>query len=251
MMNALGFKKVSVVIPVYNEETDIGESLSRVLNLKPQFLQKFGIEMEVIIVDDGSSDNTPQILKKFESVAKVIRRAKNGGKGAAVREGFKNSTGDILFIQDADLEYDPSNIFELIVPILEGKADAVYGSRYLNAARVGTLDRTGHMILNFFMFVTTGFRLSLTDMETCQKVMSAKFIKKLNLYRNSFTIEVELTLKLFRAGAHIIELPIGYKRRVIGKKAKIIKDGIKAVLTILLHGVPALFVSMPTKYEVK
>jgi glycosyltransferase involved in cell wall biosynthesis len=233
-----GFK-LSVVIPVYNEAQWIGELLRRV--------RAVPIAKEVIVVDDASTDGTRDILRTFESgesdesdEVRVFLQSENRGKGAALREGFKHVSGDVVVVQDADLEYDPSEYPRLIQPILENRADVVYGSRFIGDS---------HRVLYFWHYVANKMltmlsnmvtNLNLTDMETCYKVFRREVLSGLVLKSNRFGFEPEITAKIAkRRGPHwrIYEIPISYSGRTYEEGKKIgLWDAIQAFFCIVRYG---------------
>jgi glycosyltransferase involved in cell wall biosynthesis len=225
--------KLSVVMPAYNEQATIRTIVSRVLQV-----DLGSVDKELIIVDDGSQDGTREILKELDGQngVRVLFQPHNQGKGAAVWRGIRESTGDMVIIQDADLEYDPNEYPALIRPILDGHADVVYGSRFLGHAR-------GHRVLYFWHSVgnkllTTMSNmfsdLNLTDMETCYKVMVRKVADRLDLQSRDFGIEPEITQKVAAMRARVYEVPITYHGRTYEEGKKIgLKDAFKAVYTIL------------------
>lgn len=223
---------LSVIIPCFNEEKYIEEIIKRIQSSSvPQ--------LEIIVVDDGSWDGTKMILKeKIEkNVSKVIYLEKNMGKGAAVRKGLEAATGDMIIIQDADLEYSPDEYPKLIKPILEGKADVVYGSRFLGSYEHRVLwywHTMGNKALTHFSNMWTN--LNLSDMETCYKVFSRDVVKKLKLNENRFGIEVEITVKIAKLKCRIYEVGIAYSGRTYEQGKKIgWRDGVYAIYCILRY----------------
>ena len=219
--------KLSIVIPVYNEKDTIDEIVKRVQNVE--------FEKEIIIVDDCSNDGTIYKIDKISGDnIKKLYHEKNRGKGAALRTGFQHATGDIVIIQDADLEYNPNEYSNLIEPIVEGKADAVYGSRFLGGPhRVSFFwHYVGNKILTTLSNIMTN--LILTDMETCYKVFKTEIIKDINIRSNRFGFEPEITAKLAKRKCIIYEMPISYSGRDYDEGKKIgWKDGIVAMYCIV------------------
>ena len=226
------YSNLSIVMPVYNELDTINEIFERVRNVD------VGMDKEIIMVDDCSKDGTREILKEISDKAlpgvKVVFHEKNGGKGTALRTGFKHVTGDIMIIQDADLEYDPGEYPQLIKPILDGQADVVYGSRFLGRKRPEGMAFSNFMANKALTVVSnllTGFHI--TDMETCYKVMKTSILKELNLVSERFGIEPEITAKLAKKKVKLIEVPITYYGRAHEEGKKINwKDGVSAIYHI-------------------
>ncbi len=225
--------KLSVIIPVYNEIKTIEEILNKVMNAS---LQE-GIEKEIIIVDDGSIDGTREYLKRLGNQIKVIFHEKNKGKGAAVRTGFSAATGDYIVIQDGDLEYNPEEYKDLLKPILDGKADVVYGSRFMSGRPHAVL-RFWHYIGNKILtaFSNAFTNLYLTDMETCYKMFTKKVIDDIGpkLVSNRFEIEPEITARIAKARYRVFEIGISYGGRSYAEGKKIgWKDGFAAIWAII------------------
>lgn len=233
--------KLSIIIPVFNEEKTIGEILKRV---KAATLPA-GMQKEIIVIDDGSTDKTWKVLSEFRIdnlKFKILRHKKNKGKGAAVRTGIKNSSGDFIIIQDADLEYDPQDYIRLLNPILQKKTKVVFGSRLINyPLKLRGRNKTVlplHLIANHFLTFLVNFlyRANLTDMETCYKLFSKEVLNKINLESKGFDIEPEITIKTLKLGYDIYEVPINIKPRTYEEGKKIgFSDGVKAVWTILKY----------------
>ena len=221
--------RLSVVIPAYNEIRTVETLLGLVRQVR--------LKIEVIVVDDGSTDGTRDLLTRLrdEGVIDIlVFQDVNQGKGAALRAGFERATGDIIAIQDADLEYDPHELPTLMQPILAGKADAVYGSRFLGGPHRVLF--FWHMMGNRFLTLLSNMftDLNLTDMETCYKVVHADRLKGLPLSANRFGFEPEVTARLAQAQARIYELPISYDGRSYAEGKKINwKDGVSALYYIL------------------
>ena len=225
-----GYYMISVIIPVYNEVTTIKEIVKRV--------QSVDLAKEIIIVDDASTDGTREALnelKEGEGIT-VLFHESNQGKGAALRTACKEVKGDIVIIQDADLEYDPQEYSKLIRPIIEGKADAVYGSRFLGGPHRVLLfwHYVGNKLLTLFSNMFTN--LNLTDMETCYKVFKTSLLKELSIESNRFGVEPEITTKLAKLKCRIYEVDISYSGRDYGEGKKINwKDGIAAFYWIVKY----------------
>ena len=225
--------RLSVIMPVYNEAATVERSIARV--------KAVPLAIELVCVNDASTDGTLPVLERLHAAGVVDVLAShpvNRGKGAAVRTGIEHATGDIIVVQDADLEYDPAELPLLLGPILDGRADAVYGSRFLGGP---------HRVLYFWHSVGNGLLtlvsnmftdLNLTDMETCYKMVRADLMKSLPLTADRFGIEPELTARLAQARARIYELPISYAGRTYAEGKKINwKDGISAFWQVIKHNV--------------
>ncbi len=221
--------KLSVIMPVYNEKDTIQEILGQV--------RAVNLAEEIIIVDDGSTDGTRDLLKQEEAQPGtiVIYHNCNQGKGAAVRTGFDRATGDILLIQDADLEYDPRDYPLLIRPIVEGRVKVVYGSRFLGPRKAMLF---WHMLGNKFLTLLTNvlYNTILSDMETCYKAFRADVIKGMPLRSHRFEFEPEITAKVLKRGYRIFEVPISYYGREYNEGKKISwRDGPKAAWTLIKY----------------
>ncbi len=221
--------KLSVVIPVFNEQATIAEIIQRVRAVD------VGMEKEIVVVDDGSTDGTREILQKLSAPGlTVVLHVKNQGKGAALRTGFARAAGDLVLVQDADLEYDPREYPRLIEPILDGRADVVYGSRFLGGP---------HRVLYYWHYVGNRFlttlsdmlsNLNLTDMETCYKVFRREVLEKIRLKSSRFGFEPEITMKVAKLKCRIYELPISYSGRDYAQGKKIgWKDGLAALFHLI------------------
>lgn len=227
--------KLSVCMPVYNEVATVEEIVRRVIETNA------GLAKELIIVDDGSTDGTREVLEGLKARfaredIKIFYQERNQGKGAAVRKAFAQASGDILVIQDADLEYDPADIKSLLQPILEGKADVVYGSRFLGRP---------HRVLLFWHYVGNKllttlanalYNINLSDMETCYKAFKKEVVDSLTIRQNRFGIEPELTAKVAKRGFRLYEVPISYSGRGYEEGKKITwKDGFKALWVLFKY----------------
>ncbi|MBI2613517.1 MAG: glycosyltransferase family 2 protein [Candidatus Levybacteria bacterium] len=233
--------KLSIIIPVFNEEKTISEILKRVMDIKIP-----NVEKQIIVVNDGSTDTTSSKIRnsKFEiRNFTIINHEKNLGKGAAVRTGIKNASGDYIIIQDADLEYNPKDIEKLLIPILNGITQVVYGSRLKRLPSLSRDERTPRFLLHYignkFLSLLTSILYGqwLTDMETCYKLFSAKSVKNMQLNAKGFEFEPEITSKLLKKGYKILEVPISTNPRSYseGKKLNTFRDGFIALWSLLKY----------------
>ena len=230
-------RTLSIVVPAYNERPTVEQLLRRVAEAPlPD-----GMGRQVVVVDDGSTDGTRELLRELAAAGEplpftLIEQPENRGKGAAIRAGFAAATGDVLVVQDADLEYDPREYPRLLQPILDGEADVVYGSRFLGGP---------HRVLFFWHYLGNRFLttlsnmltdLNLSDMETCYKLFRREVLDGVELRSNRFGIEPELTARVARRGARIFEVPISYRGRTYAEGKKIgWKDGFAAIWAILRY----------------
>jgi dolichol-phosphate mannosyltransferase len=231
---------LSVVVPCYNEAATLRSCIEKVLELRAE-----GLSIEIVIVDDASSDNSYEIARKLMAEipeVKVLHHEKNQGKGAALRTGFKKVSGDFVVVQDADLEYDPREILELLVPLVDGRADVVYGSRFLGG-RPHRVLYFWHFLGNTFLtFLSNMFTdLNLTDMETCYKVFRRDVIQDVTIEEDRFGFEPEITAKLAQKKLSIYEMGISYNGRTYQEGKKIgWRDGFRAIYCIVRYNAPAL-----------
>ncbi|HLF27885.1 MAG TPA: glycosyltransferase family 2 protein [Anaerolineae bacterium] len=221
--------QLSVIIPVYDEKTTIAEILKQV--------RAVGLAAQIIVIDDGSTDGTREVLKNEESAPNtlVLYHDRNRGKGAAVRTGLDRATGEIILIQDADLEYDPRDYANLIRPIEEGRVSVVYGSRFLGPRKAMLF---WHMLGNKLLTLMTNvlYNAILSDMETGYKVFKAEVIKGIPLKSRRFELEPEITAKVLKRGHRIFEVPISYYGREYHEGKKITwREGPKAIWTLIKY----------------
>jgi glycosyltransferase involved in cell wall biosynthesis len=226
--------KLSIVIPVFNEASTLREIVRRVL------AAEVPAEKELILVDDGSTDGTRALFEPIRSehagrCIRVILHDRNRGKGAALRTGFEQATGDVVIIQDADLEYDPADYPRLLAPILAGRADVVYGSRFVGSQAHRVLFFWHSVGNRFLTLLSNAFtNLNLTDMETCYKAFKAEVLKKIRITSDRFEFEPEITAKVARHGFRVYEVGVSYAGRDYSEGKKITwRDGLKAVAAIV------------------
>ena len=222
------FRSLTVIVPVYNERTTVAEVIRRMRAVE------LPVELQIIAVDDGSSDGSDKVLGALEdSTVRVLRHQKNQGKGAAIRTGLAEARGDLVLIQDADLEYDPNDWPRLLDPVLRGKARVVYGSRFTGERKnMLPLHWMGNRLLSLVTNVL--YRSTLSDMETCYKLFDAQVLEGLTVVSNRFDFEPEITAKVLRRGHRIYEVPISYAGREHDEGKKITwRDGFGALRALI------------------
>ena len=224
--------RLSIVVPAYNESKRLPPTLEKIV----AWTRTRDFPCEIVVVDDGSSDGTQQVLAQLgDSTVKVVKHPANRGKGAAVRTGFAHAVGDYVLVQDADLEYDPEDWPRLLRPIIRGRARVVYGSRFTGERRNMLFL---HWVGNRFLSLVTNvlYNTTLSDMETCYKVMDRNLVNELALQADQFDIEPEITAKILRRGIRIYEVPISYAGREFDEGKKITwRDGFSALSTLVKY----------------
>ena len=229
--------KLSVVMPIYNERATLRRAVEGVLSANP------GIAIELLCVDDGSTDTSREILealqREYSPALRALWQTRNMGKGAALRRGIQEATGDFVIIQDADLEYDPAEYPLLLAPLMQGKADVVYGSRFMGGSPHRVLyfwHSVGNRLLTLLSNALTD--LNLTDMETCYKAFRREVIQSMNLGENRFGFEPEVTVKIAKRRLRVYEVGISYSGRTYEEGKKIgWKDGVRAVWCLLKYSI--------------
>ncbi len=225
-------RKLSVLVPVFNERNTLVEILRRMRAVElPD-----SVEREIIVIDDGSSDGTRDVLRQLgDSTVRIVLHDHNQGKGAALRTGLAHATGDYVLVQDADLEYDPEDWPRLVNPVMRGRARVVYGSRFTGERRNMLFL---HWIGNRFLSLTTNvlYNTTLSDMETCYKLIDRQLLASLDLKSSKFDIEPEITAKILRRGVRIYEVPISYAGREFDEGKKLTwRDGLSALRTLVVY----------------
>ena len=225
-----GFRTLSVIVPVFNERSTVAEIVRRMRSVE------LPVEREIVIVDDGSYDGTADVLTQLrDSTVRVVKHTQNRGKGAAIRTGLESATGDLVLVQDADLEYDPEDWPRLLAPVLKGRARVVYGSRFTGERRNMLFL---HWVGNRFLSLVTNmlYNSTLSDMETCYKLFDRRVLDGVRLTADRFDFEPEFTAKVLRRGIRIYEVPISYAGRELNEGKKITwHDGVIALWTLVKY----------------
>jgi glycosyltransferase involved in cell wall biosynthesis len=222
---------LSIIVPVYNEEKTLLPLLKKVQNVK-----LLGLKKQIIVVNDGSTDKTAEVMKKIKIPGiQIYQHDKNRGKGAAIRTAIPHTTGDFVIIQDADLEYDPADYVIILKPLLDGKADVVYGSRFKGVGRAFLFwHYVGNKLLTFITNIL--YDTILTDMETCYKAFKGDLIRSIHLRSNRFDFEPEVTAKVLKRGVKLFEVPINYDGRNFEEGKKITwRDGVVALVCLIRY----------------
>jgi glycosyltransferase involved in cell wall biosynthesis len=222
---------LSIIVPVYNEEKTLLPLLAKVQKVK-----LLGLKKQIIVVNDGSTDKTAEVMKKIKIPGiQIYQHDKNRGKGAAIRTAIPHTTGDFVIIQDADLEYDPADYVIILKPLLDGKADVVYGSRFKGVGRAFLFwHYVGNKLLTFITNIL--YDTILTDMETCYKAFKGDLIRSIHLRSNRFDFEPEVTAKVLKRGVKLFEVPINYDGRNFEEGKKITwRDGVVALVCLIRY----------------
>jgi glycosyltransferase involved in cell wall biosynthesis len=222
---------LSIIVPVYNEEKTLLPLLKKVQNVK-----LLGLKKQIIVVNDGSTDKTAEVIKKIKIPGiQIYQHDKNRGKGAAIRTAIPHTTGDFVIIQDADLEYDPADYVIILKPLLDGRADVVYGSRFKGVGRAFLFwHYVGNKLLTFITNIL--YDTILTDMETCYKAFKGDLIRSIPLRSNRFDFEPEVTAKVLKRGVKLFEVPINYDGRNFEEGKKITwRDGVVALVCLIRY----------------
>ncbi len=224
------FRTLSVIVPVFNERSTVAEIVRRMRSVE------LPVEREIVVVDDGSDDGTAAVLTQLrDSTVRVVAHPQNRGKGAAIRTGLESATGDLVLVQDADLEYDPEDWPRLLAPVLKGRARVVYGSRFTGERRNMLFL---HWVGNRFLSLITNvlYNSTLSDMETCYKLFDRRVLDGIQLQADRFDFEPEFTAKVLRRGIRIYEVPISYAGRELSEGKKITwQDGVTALWTLVKY----------------
>jgi glycosyltransferase involved in cell wall biosynthesis len=224
------FRTLSIIVPVFNERSTVAEIVRRMRSVE------LPVEREIVVVDDGSDDGTGAVLTQLrDSTVRVIAHPHNRGKGASIRTGLESATGDLVLVQDADLEYDPEDWPRLLAPVLKGRARVVYGSRFTGERRNMLFL---HWVGNRFLSLVTNvlYNSTLSDMETCYKLFDRRVLDGIRLESDRFDFEPEFTAKVLRRGIRIYEVPISYAGRELSEGKKITwQDGVTALWTLVKY----------------